>query len=79
MPSVRTEEKIPLKKSILWIFEDLPVIRPNQIAREMTCSIEILVEHFCGSFSHRLRDRSVWLKIGNKCLNLTNSLELLHE
>ena len=33
---------------ILWIFQDLPVIRPNQTAREMMRRIEILVEHFRG-------------------------------
>ena len=34
--------------SILWIFQDLPVIRPKQTAREMMRRIEILVEHFLG-------------------------------
>ena len=42
-----TKEKIYLKKSILWIFQDLPVIRPNQTAREMMRSIEILVLEYC--------------------------------
>ena len=38
-----------LEKSILWIFQDLLVIRPNQNAREMMRRIEILVEHCRGS------------------------------
>ena len=32
-----------------WIFQDLPVIRLNQTAREMMRRIEILVEHCRGS------------------------------
>ena len=38
-----------LEKSILWIFQDLLVICPNQTARKMMHSIEILVEHCRGS------------------------------
>ena len=41
--------KDSLEKSILCIFQDLPVIRQMQTAREMMRSIEVLVEHFCGS------------------------------
>ena len=41
--------KDTLENSILWIFQDLPVIRWNQTAREMMRRIEILVEHCRGS------------------------------
>ena len=41
--------KDTLRKSVLWIFQDLPVIRPNQTARGMMPRhFEILVEHWRG-------------------------------
>ena len=45
----RNRREDTLEKSILWIFQDVPVIRPNQTAREMMNIIEILVEHCRGS------------------------------
>ena len=45
----RNRRKDTHEKSILLNFQDLPVIRPNQTAREMMRRIEILVEHCRGS------------------------------
>ena len=45
----RNRRKDTLERSILWIFQDLLVILPNQTARGMVRRIEILVEHFRGS------------------------------
>ena len=42
------QSKDTLEKFILWIFQDLPVICPNQTAHEMMYSIEILIKHSSG-------------------------------
>ena len=56
----RNRRKDTLEKSILWIFQDLPLICPDQTAREMMLLIVILVEHFRGSIfpSCQGQDRS---------------------
>ena len=58
-----------LEKSILCFFRNPQVLRPNQTARGMMLQIDILVEHCCGSIANRLRDRSVWPKIGDSAMN----------
>ena len=70
----RNRRKDTLEKPILWIFHDLPVIRPNQTAREMMLRIEILMKCRGSIFPSTQGQERLGRRLGINALILPNYL-----